>query len=210
MESSDVMTIGMPSSSSSEENSSLLLPPPHDPSLHPNDNLHPISKLQSVLSSLHPSPPTLSTPPCLPRVMRGPTRWRSGYIHVDDLSPLSPSRGTFSANIYLSNPPPSSGFPRPGAPKLPGSLDIWPLRYTRAQFYLNAPFLSSLTSLSPSSQSVLRKKLGDPITIEPEEGDLVILCVQRPHAVTGFKEGYRVSIQSFLEHEPNGNLTLQA
>ncbi|GMI09293.1 hypothetical protein TrRE_jg9678 [Triparma retinervis] len=139
--------------------------------------------------------------------MRGPTRWRSGYIHVDDLSPLSSSQGTFSANIYLSNPPPTSSF---SADKLPGSLDIWPLRYTRPQFYANAPFLSSLTTLSSSSQSLLRKKLGAPITIAPQPGDLVLLCVQRPHAVSGFKEGYRVSIQSFLEHESNGKLTLQA
>jgi len=138
--------------------------------------------------------------------MTGPTRWRSGYIHVDDLSPLSPKIGVFSANIYLRNPPPTSGYPNVKLP--PGSLSIWPLKYTRLQFYLNAPFLSLLTTLSSTSQSILRSHLGTPVVIEPEEGDLVLLCVQRPHAVTGFREGTRVSVQAFLERREEGEIVV--
>ena len=50
-------------------------------------------------------------------------------------------------------------------------------------------------------QAALRAKLRHPITIEIAAGDLVLLCVQRPHCVVGFKEGMRVSLQTFLGYE---------
>lgn len=45
----------------------------------------------------------------------GPTSVVEGFCHVDDLSPLSPDAGLFSANIYLKMP--IAG----------GDLEIWPI-----------------------------------------------------------------------------------
>ena len=159
------------------------------------------SLILSSLSACH--PPGVKTspsiPPLFPRLMPGPTRWRSGYVHCDSLEPLSPSSGTFSANLYLRQPPPSSSWS--GARSAAGRLYVWPLRYTRPQFYLNSPTLSELASSSAEGQARLRGGLGEPVEVEVEAGDLALICVQRPHAVGGFREGWRVSLQGFLEYE---------
>ena len=71
----------------------------------------------------------------LPRIMRGPTRWKRGFIHVDELGPLNTNKGLFSANIYLSMPTEnesdkqneSSATNKPNYKRDAGGLYVWPL-----------------------------------------------------------------------------------
>lgn len=133
----------------------------------------------------------------LPRIMRGPTRWKRGYIHVDELGPLDVNRGLFSANIYLKQP-----CERDQEIPDAGALYIWPLGVrSRLDWYRNAITLSSLSAQDPESQHIIRKALGEPNVIRPSPGDLVLLCAQRPHCAVGFGDGVRVSLQCFLQHE---------
>lgn len=139
----------------------------------------------------------------LPRIMRGPTRWK-GFIHVDDLGPLDSNRGLFSANIYLTVPDTDANKHADA-----GALYIWPLGVrSRLDWYRNAITLSSLSAQDPESQLVLRKALGTPNVIHPKPGDLVLLCAQRPHCAVGFSDGVRVSLQSFLQYESDKRLLI--
>jgi len=144
----------------------------------------------------------------LPRVMLGPTRWKQGYIHVDEMGPLNAKQGLFSANIYLQLPPPSSDENEEEEHAVSSSsydaqniIDIWPVGIrSRWDWYRNALLLSGLSSQDVESQVRLRHVLGTPCTVAVEPGDLVLLCVQRPHAAVGFKSGTRVSLQCFIQY----------
>lgn len=69
----------------------------------------------------------------LPRIMQGPTRWKRGFIHVDELGPLDDTRGLFSANIYFTVPElyPSRSIDSSNNDedwkKDAGALYVWPL-----------------------------------------------------------------------------------
>ncbi len=111
-------------------------------------------------------------------------------MHVDDISPLSPTDGLFSANLYLD-------MPRAGG----GELLVYDVEVSsRWDFYRHAPTLAHLTAPGEEGQEALRKKLPPPRVIKPSPGDLILLCAQRPHAVQGFPLGTRVSIQAFVTY----------
>lgn len=141
----------------------------------------------------------------LPRIMKGPTRWRKGYIHVDEMGPLDPNSGLFSANVYLRPPDNATA-------DLQEVLHIWPIGIrSRWDWYRNALLLSGLSSQDPEAQIRLRSRLGPPITVSVRPGDLVLLCVQRPHAAIGFSSGTRVSLQCFVQyHGPNERLLVDS
>jgi hypothetical protein len=61
----------------------------------------------------------------LPRIMIGPTRWKKGFVHVDEMAPLSEKDGLFSANIYLQLP--YSNDDDGGEDNRHNVLEIWPL-----------------------------------------------------------------------------------
>jgi hypothetical protein len=114
---------------------------------------------------------------------------------------MSPSKGHFSANLYLKLP--SEG----------GHLELWPLQFeSRWEFYTNAHTLSKLVSIDEDAQRELRGRLPPPIVLEVAPGDLVLLSVQRPHAVQGWASGdSRASLQSFVNFSGDGAaLTLEA
>jgi len=151
----------------------------------------------------------------LARIMKGPTRWRKGYIHVDEMGPLNAARGLFSANIYLQLPPApapplsSSATPDTKDPPIKKEditpvpvLHIWPVGIrSRWDWYRNALLLSGLASQDAEDQVRLRLALGEPLSIAVQPGDLVLICAQRPHAAIGFQQGVRVSLQCFVQHQ---------
>ena len=132
--------------------------------------------------------------------MQGPTRWKQGFIHVDEMGPLNPRQGLFSANIYLQCPHASSSSSSQEDDQ--EMLQIWPTAIaSRWDWYRNALLLSGLSSQDAEAQMRLRRELGPPQVVRARPGDLVLLCVQRPHAAVGFSHhGTRVSLQCFLQH----------
>ena len=152
----------------------------------------------------------------LPRIMEGPSRWKKGLIHVDEMGPLDPKQGLFSANIYLQMPDQeetvldepkvknsisnSTNDKEPPSP-LQDTIHIWPLGIrSRWDWYRNALSLSGLSSQDAADQMRLWSVLGEPVTVQCEPGDLVLLCVQRPHCAVGFERGTRISLQCFIQH----------
>mmetsp|Transcript_30355 Transcript_30355/g.96870 ORF Transcript_30355/g.96870 Transcript_30355/m.96870 type:complete len:299 (-) Transcript_30355:180-1076(-) len=132
----------------------------------------------------------------LPRVMHGPTRWVQGFAHVDDISPCVPGKGLFSANVYLQVPGAGLG----------GGLEIWPVTWRDAAALENHIDLVRLfTDQTDEAQTRVRAALPPPLTIDVEAGDLVLLCAKRPHAVVGFPFGTRVSVQSFVSIDAEGD-----
>lgn len=165
------------------------------------DLLGPLDKLRLELDEAHPfgcvlgRDETTRSPRAagLVRIMqRSSSR---GLVHMDDVDVVSPDRGVFSANVYLQNA--ASG----------GELEIWPVTLSSEKDLMdNAAAVGLLTSSSgdPLAQRALRDSVlpNPPVVIAPQPGDLVLLSVQRPHAVKGPIHGARprVSVQTFVTH----------
>jgi hypothetical protein len=171
--------------------------------------LSPLDKLRLELDELWPSGATVSRDNPyrrkmlvgLARVMRpetlldGITRVE-GMIHTDSSMFLDSERGLFSANIYLDVP--TSG----------GELNIFPVAMQqpeRLQRLVRVIAYLLQYSFDPVHrervQRQLHARLPPPVTLTPSAGDLIVLNTGRPHAVRGFTEGTRVSLQAFALHE---------
>lgn len=139
----------------------------------------------------------------LPRIMMGPTRWKKGFIHMDQYAPLKKGEGLFSANVYLQLPQ----CKEIGVSE--GELQIWNLElYSQLDWYRYQDILKGATTQDAEMQMKLRKELGDPLKINVEPGDLVLLCVQKPHCAVGFSEGTRISLQSFIQYRMGERLLI--
>lgn len=96
--------------------------------------------------------------------------------HVDCLPPsIYPLDGQFSANIYLQ------------MPEMGGALEVW-----------NVPPLSPMEIETLPEDKDWRSELPDPVVIRPQVGELILINTHRLHAVQGFDEGVRVSMQCFI------------
>jgi hypothetical protein len=126
----------------------------------------------------------------------------NGLIHIDtSLHTENAVEGLFSSNIYLDSP------------KEGGELCIWNVTKSEvfsAEFdYLNKLLDSAFSKkYREEIQEILQNILPEPILIKPEKGDLVILNSGRPHAVRGFEEGVRISMQTFISYGADTTLQL--
>lgn len=144
----------------------------------------------------------------LPRIMIGPTRWKKGFIHADQFSPLSKVQGLFSGNIYLQLPSDKDRCQSVNA-SAEGDLHIWNLEiYSQDDWFRYQNILKGLVTQDAELQMKLRKELGEPLRIHVEPGDLVMLCVQKPHCAVGFANGKRISLQCFIQYEMDERLLI--
>ena len=113
-----------------------------------------------------------------------------GIVHMDDhdRGPEQPHR--LSANLYLS------------MPKRGGMLSIWDLALD-ARNYDNPLYrFIARFGFVPGSQPIIHRALPKPHQIAPRVGDLVLIDTARPHAVGGFSEGRRISLQTWVVASP--------
>jgi hypothetical protein len=125
---------------------------------------------------------------------------RNGLVHID--GPLiSDKHSTFSSNIYIKTP--DNG----------GELCLWDVSLKKN----SEESLNKLQKLLDNAfdkeyreevQKNLQKILPEPIQIKPKTGDLIILNSCKPHAVKGFFQGERLSMQTFINHENGRSLEL--
>jgi hypothetical protein len=123
--------------------------------------------------------------------------------HVDDTPMLSPNGGKFSVNIYLK--PAAEG----------GNLFVWNtkisgLRETISKWHMVKNFFLESNYLNEEVQKKFQSMLPKPREIKIKQGDLVLINTGRPHAVSGYSGGPRVSIQAFITYKKGKPLQIWA
>lgn len=119
-----------------------------------------------------------------------------GMVHVDTLPVQKKGTGRFSANVYLN------------VPAVGGELSVYPVSPTSIELLRNFNLMKHLVNFDPKAQELIRSKLPPPVTIKPEVGDLILIDTSRPHAVRGFTEGYRATIQCWVDYDAELGLAL--
>lgn len=164
--------------------------------------LGPVDRLRLELDELWPEGANVRVHPehgkkmlvGLGRLMRpdglvGDATRNAGIVHTDASVDLDDEVGLFSANVYLRTP--DQG----------GELEAWsvaPSRFEAA--ILNADLDHAFDPpRREATQASLRRRLPAPHVIDVRPGDLVVINAGRPHAVRGFTEGVRITLQTFLE-----------
>lgn len=163
--------------------------------------MSPIDKVRLELDEIYPYGCVLGRDPTtrrahasgLVRIMK--RNGNRGLVHLDDVSVFSPQSGVFSANVYLQQS------------VVGGEIEIWPVTLTsEAEMHEYALEIGLLTSqaASPDAQRALREYVlpPNPTIVKPNAGDLLLLCVQRPHCVKGPLHGPkpRYNFQTFIVH----------
>jgi len=139
----------------------------------------------------------------LVRIMRRGAK--PGMVHVDDVGAMTAARGVFSANVYMQ------------AALAGGEVEVWPVTFASDdELRSHVDAIALLTSADAAAQAALRRDVlpeGPTLVVRPQAGDLLMLCVQRPHFVRGPVHGpkLRLSVQTFVSHDgPDAPLKLEA
>jgi hypothetical protein len=119
-----------------------------------------------------------------------------GMVHVDTLPVQKKGTGRYSANVYLNVPP------------VGGELSVYPVSPGSIELLRNFTLMKHLVNFDPNAQDFIRARLPPPHTIKPEVGDLILIDTSRPHAVRGFTEGYRATIQCWIDYQADVGLAL--
>lgn len=115
-----------------------------------------------------------------------------GVCHIDSLY----DEPHLSANLYLN------------VPEKGGELKIWNVALTEELKRNKLYHLMVYDAFRPEYREVIRNFLPRPHVLRPEPGDLILIDVCRPHAVNGFTQGHRTSLQTFIVPEENGKKLL--